>query len=156
VEETIYRALLARIFGDGISIRTEARILLKDPRYLKAGFNSDPTHPVICLPREVGGSWFDQKSGKDSIEALIRGAASLRDELPILSHEYGHHASEYDDYEQVRAAFDKNPASVPIPSRQPLFDEEVFAWRYGREVLQSLGYQDWKWLEHIDRTCKKE
>jgi hypothetical protein len=73
-----------------------------------------------------------------------------------LAHEFGHHLSRVGGHRPAgyEAAVDTPPVEWPNltpEQRMFIFEEEVRAWRLGREVLARLGCDDWTRYEERTR-----
>lgn len=149
----IYSALVDLILKDRIAISAIPTSRGINAMYCPKGVNGKNGNPVILVPRPITASfWLDPLSplAKEKNPAVfLAGMVEAEDELEIVAHEYGHSFSTFPDYEQLKALYDANKTSLTPQERQSLYDEEVFAWGRGREILDGIGYTDWPRFDAI-------
>ena len=71
---------------------------------------------------------------------------TLKDELIIVAHEYGHYLSDENKYrdEFYDSSIKKFHAkkNLTIEEEKSIFDEEKRAWNYAKKKLKELGFTD--------------
>ena len=134
---TVYHQILDALAAKKIFIRTEAQMFLSGTKakYVRAGKNGVT---VIHLLREQGGFWLEPSSSTSDRERLLNGSSDIGEEICILSHELGHHHSDFKEYEGIRERIDSAPGTVTATERAAIYQEEEWAWNWGKKLLQSF------------------
>lgn len=63
--------------------------------------------------------------------------------LLLLTHEYGHHPPELEDYEDVVQRKKDSPKSVSDKEWQLVVNEEILAWDRAKSALEGFGWYEW-------------
>ncbi len=136
------------IFKESISIRLWP---VMDPfKYCPHGiYGNCSNQPVILVPRAKNGTWLNPNATEAQIDSFMDEANNLEVEMIFMSHEFGHHYSDFSGYEEARASFDQSPDSTSIEDRERLMNEEAFAWNKAREIMKGLGYDNWTLFDQL-------